>query len=165
MISLKIKDVKNFMSRLLIGNTFDFLLVSEVSLTTFNTFNINGHINKNFYNEEELNELKDKEFSSWTQIKPICYNLIKGTKTPDKFKITFCLSRNEYPTILGKSGADLTSDNISGLYIHFIYENNVLSAITATSLTIFTMDKTLDKYWDDQIKSFLVKNFDIEESE
>lgn len=165
MISLKINDIKNFMSSLLVGNTFDFLSVSEVSLTTFNTFHINGHINKNFYTTEELENLKDKEFSSWSQIKPICYSLIKGTKTPDKFKITFCLPNGDFDTMIEKSGANLKADNISGLYVHFTYENSVLSAITATSLSIFTMDKTLDKYWDDTIQSFLVKHFNVDKNE
>lgn len=165
MISLKINDIKNFMSALLIGNTFDFLSVSEVSLTTFNTFHIKGHINKNFYTTDELDELKDKNFSSWTQIKPICFNLIKGTKTPDRFKITFCMPSGDYDTLITKSGANLTPENISGLYVHFTYENGILSAITATSLSIFTMDKTLDQYWDNTIQSFLVKHFNVDRNE
>lgn len=165
MISLQINDIKNFMSALLIGTTFDFLSVAEVSLTTFNTFHINGHINKNFYTTEELDKLKDKKFSSWAQIKPICFNLIKGTKTPDKFKITFCMPTDDYDTIITKSGSNMTSNNIAGLYVHFTYENGILSAITATSLSIFTMDKTLDQYWDSTIHSFLVKNFSVDKNE
>lgn len=165
MISLKINDIKNFMSALLIGTTFDFLSVAEVSLTTFNTFHINGHINKNFYTTEELDKLKDKKFSSWAQIKPICFNLIKGTKTPDRFKITFCMPIDDYDTIITKSGSNMTSNNIAGLYVHFTYENGILSAITATSLSIFTMDKTLDQYWDSTIHSFLVKNFSVDKNE
>lgn len=161
MISIQINDIKNFMSCLLMGNTFDFLYVTEVSLTTFNTFHINGHINKKHYTNDELAELTNDEFSSWNMIKPICYNLIKGNKTPEKFKITFCIGKNDYNKIIQKSGASLLPENIAGLYVHFTYEESILSAITATSLSIFTMDKTLDKYWDETIKSFLMKHFNV----
>lgn len=162
MISIQIKDVKNFMSCLLMGSTFDFLYVTEISLTTFNTFTINGHLNQKYYTEDELTELNNTQFSSWKMLKPVCYNLIKGNKTPERFKITFCLGKDDYDKMIKNSGASLTAENITGLYVHFTYENGVLSGITATSLSIFTMDKTLDKYWDETIKNFLVKHFDIE---
>ena len=165
MISFRIKDVKNFMSNLLLGDTFDFFSLSEAAITTYNTFQINGHINKTFFDSEDYEALSDKEFSSWSVIKPICYNLIKGHKTPQKMKLTFRLPDNQYQTIINKSGATLLPENISGLYVHFIYEQDILTAVTAASLSIFSMDKTIDKYWDNQIYTFLNARFDIEESQ
>ena len=58
MLALKINDVKGFMNRLLIGETFDQFPMAEASVTTFNTFSIDGLINNLFafqsYAENEL---------------------------------------------------------------------------------------------------------------
>ena len=53
MISLSIKDTKNFMSQLLVKNTFDTLYISEADIATTVTFSINGLINKDYYTQEE----------------------------------------------------------------------------------------------------------------
>ena len=42
MLALKITDVKDFMNKLLIGEVFDRFSLVEASVTTFNTFTING---------------------------------------------------------------------------------------------------------------------------
>ena len=86
MNSISIKDVKVFMSHLLVKNSFDNFLIEEATITTFNTFTIDGHIVKDFYSPEEYDALDSKELSYWRTIKPICYDLIKGNKTPLRFK-------------------------------------------------------------------------------
>ena len=52
MLALKINDVKGFMNRLLIGETFDQFPMAEASVTTFNTFSIDGLINKEFFDTD-----------------------------------------------------------------------------------------------------------------
>ena len=56
MIALQIQDIKNFMSKLLLSQTFDHFLLVEGSITTFNTFRIEGRVHKDFFSEEELEE-------------------------------------------------------------------------------------------------------------
>ena len=80
MISLSIKDTKNFMSQLLVKNTFDTLYISEADIATSVTFSINGLINKDYYTQEEYEQLTHKKYSLWSDIKPVCFNLIKGKK-------------------------------------------------------------------------------------
>ena len=46
MRAFQIQDVKSFMSHLLLSNTFDRFLLTEASITTFNTFFIDGHLHK-----------------------------------------------------------------------------------------------------------------------
>ena len=43
MRAFQIQDVKSFMSHLLLSNTFDRFLLTEASITTFNTFFIDGN--------------------------------------------------------------------------------------------------------------------------
>ena len=42
MIALQIQDIKNFMSKLLLSQTFDNFLMVEGSIKTYNTFRIDG---------------------------------------------------------------------------------------------------------------------------
>ena len=49
MIALKLTNVKACMSHLLLMDTFDSFLLIEGEIMTFNTFKIDGFIQKNFY--------------------------------------------------------------------------------------------------------------------
>ena len=80
MIALQIQDIKNFMSKLLLSQTFDHFQIVEGAITTFNTFHIEGRIHRDFFTAEELEELEHREFSLWKEVKPFCLELIKGKK-------------------------------------------------------------------------------------
>ena len=60
MISLQIKNTKSFMNTLLVSEQFDSFEVEEATITTFNTFYIDGHIVKDFYTLEEIDEITTK---------------------------------------------------------------------------------------------------------
>ena len=49
-------------------------------------------------------------------------------------------------------------DSVGGLYLNVIYENNEMNVVTGTSMNIFTMDKTLEREWDECVKQFLKKH-------
>ena len=63
MISLRIKDTKVFMSQLLIKDTFDRMLLSEATIKTACSYTINGQINKEYYSDEEWDNLNNNEKS------------------------------------------------------------------------------------------------------
>lgn len=158
MIALQIQDIKNFMSRLLLSQTFDHFLVVEGSITTYNTFRIDGRLRKDFFTEEELAEhaMNDREFSLWKEIRPFCFDLIKGKKTPLGFKFVFQLSRENTVKLLSGSGiTSILPENVSGLLLNIRYDENGLSCITAANLNLFTMDKSLEHAWDEMVKRFL----------
>lgn len=48
MISLSLTDIKGFMSQLLLSETFDNFSFIEGEIVTFNTFKIDGFIQKDF---------------------------------------------------------------------------------------------------------------------
>ena len=80
MLALKINDVKGFMNRLLIGETFDQFPMAEASVTTFNTFSIDGIINKEFFDTDTQDILTQNKtiYSAWREIKPFCFSIIRG---------------------------------------------------------------------------------------
>lgn len=49
MIALEIKNIKEFMNHLLNSEAFDSFFMEEASITTYNTFLIDGHIVDAFY--------------------------------------------------------------------------------------------------------------------
>ena len=158
MIALQIQDIKNFMGKLLLSQTFDNFLLVEGSVTTYNTFRIEGRVHKDFFTPEEIDEkqLESREFSLWKEVKPFCLELIKGKKTPLGFKFTFQLSKENTAKLLTSSGiTSIQPENVSGLLLNVRYDSNGLQVITATNLSLFTLDKTLEHAWDDMVKRFL----------
>ena len=52
MLSLTVKDLKQFMNKLLINNTFDNMCLSEAYICTGCSFTIDCKLNTQFYNED-----------------------------------------------------------------------------------------------------------------
>ncbi|MDF2588080.1 MAG: hypothetical protein K0S41_1921 [Anaerocolumna sp.] len=160
MISLKVVDIKAFMSSLLVHNVFDNFLVSELDIGTFNQFHISGKINEEFYSSDELEILGDRKYSTWSEVKPIAYTLLKGNKLPLSVKIVFLLSPTNTENVLRKSGLPIQITDINGLFLNIRYEKGILNLITGTSIKTFTMDKSLEHEWDANVKTFL-KHYEI----
>ncbi len=160
MVSLKINDVKAFMSSLLVQNIFDNFLLSELHINTFNHFEITGALNEDYYSNDELEILDERKYSLWSEIKPIAYSLLKGNKLPLSIKIVLLLSPLNTEKVLKKSGVSLTSDDINGLFLNIRFDKGSLNLITGISTKNFSLDKTLEHTWDDDLKLFL-KHYEI----
>ena len=74
-----------------IGEIFDKFLVREAEIVTWNRFSIDGKIRQGYFSEEELEENRIEEYSSWKSLKPICYSLIRGKRLPESFRIVFLM--------------------------------------------------------------------------
>lgn len=155
MVALKMEDLKSFTSRLFVGETFDGWLVREVSIVTFNTFTIDGHIRQGYYSEEELEERQIEELSAWKALKPFCYSLIKGKKLPESFQITFQLSPADTAVFLKYAQLDFTAEQVNGLYLNVRYESGGLRCVTGTSLNLFTLDRQIEIEWDEAVRQYL----------
>ena len=77
MIAVKIQDIKDFMSKLLIGHAFDAFWLSEASVTTFVTYTIEGNLHKEFFDTEENQKLQ-KEGRTYALFRDFCPRL-KGS--------------------------------------------------------------------------------------
>lgn len=166
MTALQIKITRNFMNALLISEQFDSFLVEEVSITTFNTFHIDGHIIKEFYTREELEDTNNNlpEFSQWKDIRPICFQLIKGKKTPVSFRVVLHASQELINTIAQDPSCGVATDLIRSLALNIRYDNGQVTCVTGTAFTTFLMDKSVDILWDKYIRSFLASlQLDFEE--
>ncbi len=155
MISLKVVDVKAFMNKLLLQNVFDNFWVSEVEVNTSNKFTIQGDLNQGYFSSDELEALDQRTYSTWGELRPIIYQIIKGNRTPTSFKMVFLLSQKNTENVLSKSGLPYKYEDIGGLFLNIRFDQNGLYLLTGTSIKIFTLDKSLDKVWEKDVKTFL----------
>lgn len=160
MIALKVQDVKDFMARLLISDEFDKFWLCEASITTFSTFQIDGTLHTDFFDTEEAEAIASAKRTHclWEEVKPYCFSIIKGKKTPLSFKIVFQLSRQAMKQLLLKNSSSWKEDDIYGLYLNLQYDGTSLVCTTGTSIKTFSMDKSLDFIWDECITAFFKKH-------
>lgn len=161
MTALEIKVIKNIMNILLCSEKFDSFLVEEAVITTFNTFHIDGHVVTEFYTGEELEKLKaSKEsmlFSCWKDIRPICYQLIKGKKAPVSFKIILHAAPSLIEKIAASPECGVAANLIRSLVLNIRYDGSTgkVTCITGSAFTTFVMDKSVEKLWDSYVRRFL----------
>ena len=124
-------------------------------MNTSNKFTIQGDLNQGYFSSDELEALDQRTYSTWGELRPIIYQIIKGNRTPTSFKMVFLLSQKNTENVLSKSGLPYKYEDIGGLFLNIRFDQNGLYLITGTSIKIFTLDKSLDKVWEKDVKTFL----------
>lgn len=160
MIALQLTDIKNFMNKLLRSETFDHFLLQEAVIHSGASYIIDGKLNKEFYDQSELEELGIEHFHflPFSMLRGNCFDLIKGKKTPTSFKFVFLLSPENLSRTLASTGTVFTENDITGIYLNLKYQNQLLTLTTGISYTIFSTDKTLELQWDHLVRKFLKQN-------
>ncbi len=155
MLSLTVKDLKQFMNKLLINNTFDNMCLSEAYICTGCSFTIDGKLNTQFYNEDELNTMSSSRYSSWKTIKPFVFSIIKGKKVPELLRITFVLPETVAARLILENDLNFDPDCVNGLFLNIRYQDGSVTMTTASSLNTFTLDHSLDEEFEKYIVKFL----------
>ena len=157
MTALKVTNVKQFMARLLTGEDFDCFLLEEASVSTYNTFLIDGHQNKAFYTAEEWEDetVRPYDLSEWKTVRPICFDLIKGTRTPAAFRFVLHLIPKYTESILTKGGSSVSAAQVKAFVLIIKYDGAGLILVSGTAFHTFLPDKTPDTLWDQALKRFL----------
>mgnify|MGYP004623503065 CR=1 FL=1 len=159
MIVLNLK-AKVCMSHLLLKSTFDTFSLIEGEVTTFNRFQVDGRIHKDFFDEAPKNE-----YSNWGEVRDFFFQVIRGKKTPLNFKFILSLAKDQFESFLSDHDLTYRPEEIQGLYLNFRYDGLVLQCITGTSMNTFTMDKSVEKAWDEYAQNFFAEqclDFEIE---
>jgi hypothetical protein len=158
MIAIEINNVKSFMNKLLKDNPFDEFEVISIDLRTMIQYFIDGKIDATYLSEEEKEDTPPSEYICWSKIKPHIFSIISSAKRPSYFKIVFALSKKSKTSLIEKSMTDTPLDSINGFTMNILYENQSLRIITGTNYKQFTLDKSLEQYFDQSIKKFLFKH-------
>ena len=157
MVALKIEELKDFTRKLFVEEVFDWWMMREAVITTFNMFTIDGRIRKGYFMEQELEEKGIGELSPWKLVRPVCFSLIKGKRLPESFRITLQLPGARVEQFLQSVQPDFKAEQVSGLYLNIRYEEQKLYCVTGTSLNVFKKNKKIEQEWDETVKRFLRK--------
>ncbi|MDD3220744.1 MAG: DUF5721 family protein [Lachnospiraceae bacterium] len=158
MIALDILDVKSFMKQLLVEKTFDSFLLSEATVTTFNQFYIDGALHPDFFDTDTKEQLKNRKYSYWKELREFVFSIIKGKRTPLHFKMVFQLPHTQIVSFLQFSNLEYEETEIQGLFFNLLFDGHKLTCTTGTSQKHFTMDRTIDNAWDLYVMSYFKNN-------
>lgn len=86
-----------------------------------------------------------------------CFSLIRGKRTPLRFKFVFGLSEPNIEKLLKQQDLSFTPQDVQGLYLNISYDGTSLKCVTGTSMNLFTMDKSLEEAWDKMVQKFFTQ--------
>lgn len=153
-------DTKKCTSALFLQSVFDSFYFIEGTITTFNQYQIDGRLKKEFFRQgaEEEAQVSDREYALWKEQREFCFSIIKGKRTPLAFRLVFSLSAPNVMRLVEKEELSFTDTDIQGLYLNFKYDGSTLTCTTGTSMNLFTMDKSLEQAWDKMAQRIFAKH-------
>ena len=156
MLALHITSMKTFMNQLLAGDAFDCFLLEEAVISTANTYTIDGHINVDFYPMEERGtDCIPYEFQCWSNVKGLCFNLMKGKNTPLFFKFVLQLKPEKAAALLIKENSSVDASQVRTLVLNIRYDGVKAVLTTGISCRTFVMSKDPDAIWDKALVKYL----------
>lgn len=156
MTALQITSMKQFMNRLLVSDTFDIFLLEEAVISTANTFTIDGHVNQDFFHDSGSEAAETlPEFRPWSEIKGLCFDLIKGKRTPLFFRFVLHLMPEKAAALLQREGCGTDSSQIKALVLNIRYDGSKAVITTGTAFHTFVLSKEPDAIWDRSVKKYL----------
>lgn len=153
MQTIQILDIKKFMHLLLQTNFFQSYEFVSADIRTELSYSIDGHLHGSFYTEDEaeLLQVKGRAYLPWHMIQDKIFYLIKGKKTPAYMKIVLRLDPDSLQAFLDASKSSLNSNDISGLFLNILFQENQLNVTCGISYKIFTLDKSIESEYADSI--------------
>lgn len=160
MQAIEVLDIKNFMQLLFQTDTLDHYEFVSSTLCTDMYYTLDGHINREFFNEAEISDLKleGSTYLPWHAAKEKIFLLIKGKKTPSQMKIVLKACEEQKQTFLSKTNSSLKPNDIDGIFLNIIFQDQKLNVICGISYKIFTMEKELEKELSDNIITLFKSN-------
>lgn len=162
MTAFEICDLKQFMNKLLATPLFDNFLLSEAVIQAGVTYQIDGQLQKDFYQEEQLEALGFDpdacKYVPFSLVRNTCFDLMKGKNIPLSFRFVFLLSPENMTNTLSRTGSSYASEDVSGMFINLTFRGGKLMCTTGISYRIFSVDKTLDREWDHLVELFFKKH-------
>lgn len=146
MRAIQILDIKPFMQLLFQTDVLDLYKFVSAELRTDMLYSLDGHINRDFFCSEELDtlHLTGETYLPWHIAREKVFMLIKGKKTPSQLKIILKFSDSQINNFLKSSNSSLNSNDINGLFLNIMFQENKLNVICGISYNVFTMNKDLE---------------------
>lgn len=137
------------MNQILLCDTFDNFAFLEGEIITSNKYNIEGKLHPDYFDEKP-----NRIYSYWYEVKEYCLSIIKGKRTPLSFQLVFALSKEQIDRFISFSNLNHSAGEIAGLYLNFRFDGTSLYMVTGTTLADFTLDKTIERAFDEYACNF-----------
>ncbi|MGN0157413.1 MAG: DUF5721 family protein [Lachnospiraceae bacterium] len=157
MILCNITDRKDFMGKLLGSDCFDAFLLGEAVIHTASSYVIDGRINRDFFTKEELEDpqIVPYEYAEWKNIRPFCFDLMKGKRTPTSFQFVLYLKPENMQKVLSRLDSDEDTSFIRYMVMNIKFDVSSLCVTSGISYRTFSVDKQPESLWDHTLKQFL----------
>lgn len=157
MILCSISDKKDFMNKLLAGDCFYSFLLKEASISGFVPLLIDGRINTAFFSSEDADSAHflEEEYACWSDIRPICFDFIKGKRTPTRFQFILYLKSDAVNQLLAKEQLTKESVMVQNFVLNIKYEQGTINITSGVNYSAFTLDKQAEQLWDRTLMKFL----------
>lgn len=141
------------------GEDFDDFLLAEASVTAGISYVIDGHLTKEFYTGEELEAmgLTGERCMRYGKVRPLCFDMIKGKRTPRSFRFVFLASKEQVRELLRQELPGVLPEEIGNLSLNIRFSRQELTVTCPVTLNTFAMDKTLEQIWESRICTFFKK--------
>ena len=156
MKSFDVEDIKNYMNQLLVNERFDSFYLYEARVKGAIDYFIGGKLNRDYFDEDEIEDIKDTDYISWGKVKQTIYDLMKGNKLPINFKIILMFNRDNITRLIEMNNLPVKPEDIGALFYNIHYESGQLNITTGTSLKVFTLDKRLEQLWDETVEKYYI---------
>lgn len=136
-------DIKIFMNKLLKEDFFNSFELRSCEIKKNIFISIDGKLNKGWYNEEPVND-----YSSWAETRPYIFEFIKGKKTPENIRLILSLNN---------SASEKIHTNAKACFLNILFEEGKIAVVTGTAQKEFSLDKSVDEAWEDNVRKFFKK--------
>jgi hypothetical protein len=136
------------MNHLLVADTFDLFLLEEAVISTANNFTIDGHVNQDFCDSPY-------ELRPWSELKGLCFDLIKGKRTPLFFRFVLHLKPEKAEALLRQQDCEVDPSQVKALVLNIRYDGSKAVLTTCTAFHTFIPSKEPDAIWDSALKKYL----------
>lgn len=154
MISVRLNSLRDTTRKLFLESCFDGFDLMEAAIHCAASFTVDGRCNKEFFSAEEASVQPPEPFVSWETLRPVCFQMIRGKRTPISFRLVFYLSKEKAARQFSMPELAQNAD-IDGFLFILHYKNQELTATTGTSFFRFSLDKDSERLWDRQILSWM----------
>jgi hypothetical protein len=157
MLALQVTHLKTLMSQLLFTDTFHLFVLESATITTANTYTVDGRMQRRFFSSEEAEatSLCPYVFAKWEDMQGFCLGLIKGKRTPLSFKFVFQLMPEHMARLLTQKGCSVPIEQIKALVFAIHYDGTKALMTTGSSYHTFLMTKEPEEIWDTFMRQYL----------
>lgn len=156
MIALHLQETKDFMNKFLAGDLFQDFLLLESTITNGITYSIDGRLTKDASEEQQAQS--PDGMIALGNIRPMLFQMVKGTQTPSYMKFVLALSGQQMSQLINGIQGTAAANDVRNLCINITYQNQQLLCTTGVSYSTFCKDKALELEWDRVVSLYLKKH-------